>query len=96
VIPDAELKFFMTADERVRAKRRYDELKSMGVDTTMEEVLRNVSSRDEYDTTRAHDPLRQASDAITIDNTDLTIEEQFQFVMGHVLRKTGAAERVEN
>ncbi len=94
VIPDAELKFFMTADSKVRAKRRYDELKSMGVETTMEEVLLNVNSRDEYDTKRANDPLRQASDAIVIDNSNLTIEEQFQFVMGHVLKKTGATESI--
>lgn len=94
VMPDAELKFFMTADNKVRAKRRFDELKSMGVETTLEEVLQNVNSRDDYDTKRANDPLRQAIDAIVIDNSHLTIEEQFQFVMGHVMKRTGATENI--
>jgi cytidylate kinase len=94
VLPEAEAKFFMTADSKVRAQRRYEELKSMGVVTTLEEVLRNVISRDEYDTTRANDPLRQAGDAIIIDNTHLTIEEQFQFVLNTIQKKLGAAETV--
>lgn len=94
VIPDAELKFFMTADPRVRAKRRYEELKRMGVDTTLDEVLRNVNSRDEFDSTRSNDPLREASDSITIDNTDLTLEEQFHFVIGHVMKKIDSLEKV--
>jgi cytidylate kinase len=94
VMPEAELKFFMTADSKVRAQRRFDELKSLGVETTFDEVLRNVNSRDDYDTTRTHDPLRRADDAIVIDNTSLTIEEQFQFVMGHVFKKIGAMEGI--
>lgn len=94
VIPDAELKFFMTADNKVRAQRRYDELKGMGVETSLEEVLNNLNSRDEYDSNRTNDPLRRALDAIVIDNTHLTIEEQFQFVMSHVLKKTGAPEEI--
>jgi CMP/dCMP kinase len=94
VLPDAELKFFMTADPKVRAQRRYDELKSMGVETSLSEVVKNVNSRDEYDTTRANDPLRRADDAIVIDNTTLTLEEQFQFVMGQVNRKIGVLENV--
>lgn len=87
VLPDAELKFFMTADSKVRAQRRFEELKSMGVDTSFEEVLENVNSRDEYDSTRSNDPLKCADDALVIDNTNLTIEEQFQFVMGHAMKK---------
>lgn len=94
VLPDAELKFFMTADNKVRAQRRFEELKSMGVETTLDEVLKNVNSRDEYDSTRVHDPLRQAEEAIVIDNTHLTIEEQFQFVMGHVMKRLGTFENV--
>jgi CMP/dCMP kinase len=94
VIPDAEMKFFMTADSKVRAKRRFEELRSMGVDTTLEEVLKNVNSRDEYDSNRANDPLRCAADAIVIDNTGLTLEEQFQFVIGHVVKRIGAIESV--
>lgn len=94
VLPDAELKFFMTADNKVRAQRRFDELKSLGVETTIEDVLRNVNARDEYDSTRSNDPLRRADDAIVIDNTNLTIEEQFQFVMGHIMKRLGAYEGI--
>jgi cytidylate kinase len=81
VLQDAELKIYMTADSEVRGKRRFEELKSMGVQTTLEEVLKNLNARDEYDTTRAIDPLRQAADAIVLDNSYLSKEEQFLFVM---------------
>lgn len=94
VLPDAELKFFMTADNKVRAQRRYDELKSYGVETSLEDVLRNVNARDEYDSNRSNDPLRRADDAIVIDNTHLTIDEQFNFVIGHVMKKLVAFEGV--
>jgi CMP/dCMP kinase len=87
VMPDAELKFFMVADARVRAQRRYDELKSYGSDVQFEDIMKNVSARDEYDSSRAHDPLRRAPDAVIIDNTELTLDEQFDFVMNHVRRK---------
>lgn len=94
VLPDAELKIFMTAENKVRARRRFDELKGMGVETSVDDVLRNLNARDEYDSTRSNDPLRTAENAIVIDNTHLTIEEQFQFVMTNVMKKTGAAEGV--
>jgi cytidylate kinase len=94
VMPDSELKFFMTADNKVRAQRRFDELKGLGVEITFDEVLKNLNSRDEYDSSRDNDPLRTAEDAIVIDNTNLTIEEQFQFVMGHALKKIGSLEKV--
>jgi cytidylate kinase len=94
VMPDSELKFFMTADNKVRAQRRFDELKSLGVETTFDEVLKNLNSRDEYDSSRDNDPLRRAEDAVVIDNTNLTIEEQFQFVMGHAIKKIGSLEKV--
>jgi CMP/dCMP kinase len=94
VIPDADLKFFMTADPKVRAQRRYDELKGMGVETSLAEVVKNVNARDEYDTTRANDPLRRADDAIVIDNTGLTLDEQFQFVMGQINKKINILESV--
>lgn len=83
VLPDAELKFFMTADPEVRAERRYKELKEKGADITFEEVHDNIRKRDEIDSNRTHDPLRMADDAIALDNTDLTIDEQFIFVMNH-------------
>ncbi len=94
VLPDAELKIFMTADNKIRAQRRYEELKSMGVETSLEDVLRNLNSRDEYDSTRSNDPLRRAEDALVIDNTHLTIEEQFQFVMNNVMKRLGTVEGV--
>lgn len=87
VLPDAELKLFMTADPTIRARRRFDELQSLGVDTSMEEVLRNITQRDHIDTTRAHDPLVQSPDAIVVDNSHLTLDEQFQFVMSKVNHK---------
>lgn len=94
VIPDAELKIFMTADNRVRAQRRYDELKSMGVETSFDDVLRNLNSRDEYDSTRSNDPLRRADDAVVLDNSNLTLEEQFQFVLANAMKKLGTMEGV--
>ena len=84
VLPEAELKFFMIADEKIRAQRRFKQLKTMGVETTLAEVEKNIQQRDKFDTEREHDPLKQADDAIVLDNTDLTEEEQFQFVLAHV------------
>jgi cytidylate kinase len=84
VLPDAELKLFMTADPSIRAQRRYDELRGMGVETSREEVLRNINQRDQMDTSRDHDPLIQSPDAIVLDNSYLTLDEQFQFVMSKV------------
>jgi cytidylate kinase len=94
VLPDADLKIFMTAENRIRATRRYEELKSIGVEASLEDVLRNLNARDEYDSTRSNDPLRKAEDAIVIDNSHLTIEEQFQFLMSNVMKKLGAVEGI--
>ena len=87
VLPDAELKLFMTADPSIRAKRRFEELRTMGVDTSMDDVLRNINQRDHIDSTRVHDPLVQADDAIVVDNSHLTLDEQFQFVMSKISQK---------
>ncbi|MCH2199557.1 MAG: (d)CMP kinase [Flavobacteriales bacterium] len=84
VLPDAEVKFFMTADPDVRAQRRFNELKNNGLEVTYEEVLENVEQRDQIDSTRATDPLRQAEDAVVVDNSNLTMDEQFVFAMNHV------------
>lgn len=81
VFPDAELKLFMTADNAVRAQRRLDELSSKGEYHTFEEVKRSLEKRDHDDTTRKESPLMQAEDAIVLDNTDLTKEEQLDFVI---------------
>ncbi len=76
VFPDAELKIYMTADAMVRAERRYRELTAKGDDVTLEEVYRNVVSRDEADMSRKISPLRKADDAIVLDNSSMSVEEQ--------------------
>ena len=76
VFPKAELKIFVTATDEVRAQRRVDELRAKGTDVSMEEVLRNVRERDRLDMERAESPLHRADDAIELDNTHLTIQEQ--------------------
>lgn len=81
VFPDAELKIFMTADKEVRAKRRYEELKAKGYTLTLDEVYQNIASRDLQDTTRSESPLRQADDAIVLDNSDLNENEQMAIAL---------------
>ena len=81
VFPDAELKIFMTADPHIRALRRYDELRAKGDSVSLEEIEQNVRSRDEADMTRAISPLRQAEDAIVLDNSFMTIPEQMEWFM---------------
>ena len=76
VFPDAELKIFVTASAEVRAQRRYDELKAKGQEASFESILENVKERDQLDMTREVSPLKQADDAILLDNSNLTIEEQ--------------------
>lgn len=76
VFPDADLKIFVNAPAEVRAKRRFLELQAKGEQTTYEEILANVVSRDHADTTREESPLRRAEDAIDLDNGNMTIEEQ--------------------
>ncbi len=81
VFPDAELKIFLTADPAVRAKRRYDELTAKGEKVSLEEILENVKQRDYLDQTRKESPLRKADDAIVLDNGNLTIPEQNEWVL---------------
>jgi len=84
VFPDAELKFFLTADPRVRARRRFDELVAKGVTTTFEQTLSDVLRRDEQDTTRLVAPLRQADDAILVDTSSLTVDQAVEHIVGEV------------
>ena len=79
VFPDAELKIYMTADPRVRAERRYAELTAKGDKVSFDEVLENVISRDKADMTRAISPLRQAPDAIVLDNSHMSVGEQMEW-----------------
>ena len=90
VFPHAELKIFVTASAEIRAQRRYDELTAKGEACDMQEILRNVEERDYIDTHRDISPLRQADDAIVLDNSHLTIEEQKQWLLRayqHVIEK---------
>lgn len=85
VFEDAQVKFFMTADPKIRAERRFKELQSKGdTVTTLEEVFENLAHRDYADTTRAESPLTRADDAIILDNTELTQEEQLAFALEKV------------
>ena len=84
VFPDATLKIFMTADPKIRAERRFKEMQAKGSDITLEEVFENLAHRDFLDTTRAESPLTRAEDAIILDNTNLTPEEQLAFALDKV------------
>ncbi|MDB5087184.1 MAG: cytidylate kinase [Mucilaginibacter sp.] len=84
VFPDAPLKIFMTADPKVRAERRYKEMLPKNPDITLEEVFENLAHRDYQDTTRTESPLVRAEDAIILDNTNLTPEQQLDFALEKV------------
>jgi len=87
VFPEAELKIFLTATPEIRAQRRMDELTAKGEKVLYEDVLANVKERDERDQSRVESPLRKADDAIVIDNSSLTQEEQ-QILLNDLFRKT--------
>ena len=82
VFPTAELKLFLTTSPEVRAERRYEELKTKGESPIYEDVLADVNDRDYRDTHRAESPLRQAEDAVVVDNSNMTREEQMQYIIG--------------
>ena len=81
VFPNAELKIFVTASSQVRAQRRFDELKEKGMPADFDAILKNVEERDYIDTHRETSPLRKADDAITLDNSEMTIPEQKAWLM---------------
>lgn len=81
VFPEAEMKVFVTAKPEIRAQRRYDELKAKGVETTLADVLRNVKERDYIDSHREVSPLRQAADAVVLDNSHLSREQQLDWLL---------------
>ena len=87
VFPDAELKFFVTARPEVRAQRRLDELVAKGESVNFDEVLKNIEKRDFIDSTRKDGPLRKADDAVVLDNSDMTIAEQNEFLWGKIRRR---------
>lgn len=86
VFPEAQVKIFMTADSKVRADRRYKELIAAGQKVTLEEVFENIAHRDFQDTTRKESPLTRATDAIILDNTNMSEEEQLDFVIKEVAK----------
>ncbi len=87
VFPDAEIKIFMTASIDIRAKRRFDELKTKGNNIDFEEIKRNIVARDIADENRDISPLRRAEDAIVLDNSRMTVNEQMIWVMGIIENK---------
>ena len=84
ILPDAELKIFVTARPEVRARRRFDELTAKGESVTYDSVLANVRERDRIDSGRAVSPLRQAEDALVLDNSDMTVDQQQAWVEDRV------------
>ncbi len=90
VFPDAELKVFVTASAEVRARRRYDELKAKGMEADFDEILKNVKERDYIDSHREASPLRKAADAVELDNSLMTIDEQKAWLMEQYKRAAGA------
>ena len=84
VFPDADVKFFMTASPEVRARRRYKELLEKGSGVSYEEVEANVKKRDYIDAHREVSPLKQTDDAVLVDNSDMTIDEEVEFMIGKI------------
>ena len=89
VFPDAELKIFMTANAQVRAQRRADEMKAKGMDVNLEDVMKNLLERDHIDSTRETSPLTQAPDAIVLDNSYMTMEQQLEWLKKVISEKFG-------
>ncbi len=81
VMPNADLKIFMTATPEIRAERRHKELKGKGEDVSLNEIMKNIEERDHLDTTRKISPLKKADDAIVLDNSKLTQEEQLHWIL---------------
>lgn len=90
VFPDAELKFFMIADLDTRAERRYQEQTAQGESVSLDEIKQNLARRDEMDTNRSADPLKKAEDAIEIDTSELSFDEQVSMICSKVSEKIQA------
>lgn len=87
VFPDAELKIYVNASAETRAQRRYDEMRAKGLQVNYDEILENVRTRDHIDSTRAESPLRKADDAVLLDNSDMTLEQQDAYLL-HLYQRT--------
>ena len=84
VFPDAEIKFFMVASDKIRAKRRQLELKSLGEKRSLKSLMEEIIKRDKFDSERGHSPLRKAFNAIEVDTTNMSINEQVNFMISKV------------
>src|SRR5699024_3868896 len=91
VFPDAQVKIFMTADPLVRAQRRHKELQNAGKKTTMNEVINNLAYRDHQDTTRKESPLTKAKDAVLLDTSAMSEQQQLDFVINEVKKAVNSA-----
>lgn len=92
ILPDAEVKIFLTASSEARAMRRYKELLEKGVEAKFEDVLAELVERDTADSTRAAAPLKPADDAVTFDNSEYSFEESVEYIINLVKEKTGVCE----
>ena len=93
VFPDADLKFYMECDLDTRAKRRYDELIKDNHDVSFEEIRRNLTKRDQMDSSREHAPLKKSKDAIVIDTSDLTFREQVEIILNYIYNREKTSKR---
>ncbi len=96
VFPDAEVKFFVTASPEVRAKRRYEELKSKGIEVDYNSVLKSLVERDKQDTTRETSPLIKTEDAIVIDNSNLSREQQLELALKYINERIKNIDNAKN
>jgi cytidylate kinase len=87
VFPDAEIKFFIIASAQVRAKRRQLELQNIGETIALKDILKDIKARDKYDSERSHSPLKKPFDAIEIDTTEMTIDEQVSYMIKNIKLK---------
>ena len=85
VFPKADVKFFLVADDNVRAKRRQLDLKAIGEERTIDELVEEICRRDRFDSERSHSPLKKADDAVEVDTSQLTIDEQVDFMVNRVM-----------
>lgn len=90
VFPDAELKIFMTASSLIRARRRAEEMRAKGIEADIEEVLKNLEERDYIDSHREISPLTKADDAIVLDNSDMTMDDQMEWLKGIISTRFGS------
>jgi cytidylate kinase len=84
VFPNADYKFFLTADATIRGKRRFEELKQKGIDVTLDQVVTSIMERDHQDTTRQHSPLKKSEDAVVIDTSDLDIDQVVDLIIRQI------------